>query len=168
MLGDNGVRGKGINQEVRFFCTVLFLKKWNLNCPSKDEQGPGQVAQLVRASSQYTKVVGSISGQGTYRKQPMNAYISRTTNQCLSLSFENKFLKKFKEYLKKKDQQEFDIRHCPWCDGHENSQKGKGVFWFSEPHIMEDTQDAFIRLHNKYSSSLYYVCGTVSSARKRA
>ena len=29
---------------------------------------PGQVAQMVRVSSRYTKVVVSISGQGTYRK----------------------------------------------------------------------------------------------------
>ena len=33
--------------------------------------GPGQVAQSVRALSWYTKVAGSIPGQGTY-KQPMN------------------------------------------------------------------------------------------------
>ena len=31
------------------------------------------VAQLIRASSQYARVVGSISSQGTYEKQPMNA-----------------------------------------------------------------------------------------------
>ena len=36
-------------------------------------EGLGQVSQLVRASSQYTKVVGSIPYQGTYNKQPMNA-----------------------------------------------------------------------------------------------
>ena len=35
--------------------------------------GPGQVAQLVWVSSQYTKVAGLIPGQGTYRKQQMNA-----------------------------------------------------------------------------------------------
>ena len=29
------------------------------------------------------KVVGSIFSQGTHRKQPVNAYISGTTNQCL-------------------------------------------------------------------------------------
>ena len=34
---------------------------------------PGQVAQLVRASSLYAKVAGSISGRGTHKKQPMNA-----------------------------------------------------------------------------------------------
>ena len=39
---------------------------------------PGQVAQLVRA-----KVAGSISDQGTYKNQPVNALISGTTNQCL-------------------------------------------------------------------------------------
>ena len=35
--------------------------------------GPGQVAQLVRASSGYAKVVSSIPGQGTYENQPMTA-----------------------------------------------------------------------------------------------
>ena len=44
------------------------------------QMGPGWVAQLLRASSQYTKLVGSIPGQGTYEKQPMNASISETTN----------------------------------------------------------------------------------------
>ena len=34
---------------------------------------PGWVAQLVRVLSQYAKVVGLISGQGTYKNQPMNA-----------------------------------------------------------------------------------------------
>lgn len=34
---------------------------------------PGQVAQLVRASSRYTKVSGSTPIQGTYKNQPMKA-----------------------------------------------------------------------------------------------
>ena len=38
----------------------------------KNNMSPGQVAQLVRASSQYTKVVSSISSQGPYKKQLMN------------------------------------------------------------------------------------------------
>ena len=33
----------------------------------------GQVAQLVRPWSQYSKVAGSILGQGTYKNQPVNA-----------------------------------------------------------------------------------------------
>ena len=33
---------------------------------------PGWGAQLVRVSSQYTKVVGLISGLGPYKKKPMN------------------------------------------------------------------------------------------------
>lgn len=40
-------------------------------CTAKNRRGPGQVALLVTALS--TKVVGSISGQGTLKKQPMNA-----------------------------------------------------------------------------------------------
>ena len=39
----------------------------------KKNQGSGQIAQLVRASAQYTKVAGSIPGQGAYKKQPMSA-----------------------------------------------------------------------------------------------
>ena len=42
-----------------------FLKKCML--------GPGWVCQLVRASSRYAKVSGSIPGQGTYKNQPMHA-----------------------------------------------------------------------------------------------
>ena len=41
---------------------------------------PGWIAQLVRASSRYAKVADSVPGQGTYKNQPMNAYISGTTN----------------------------------------------------------------------------------------
>ena len=48
--------------------------------------GPGWVAHLVRASSQYAKVVGSIPSQDTYHNQLMNAWISVTTHQCFSLS----------------------------------------------------------------------------------
>ena len=32
---------------------------------------PGQIAQLVRTLSQYTKVAGSIPGWGIYKNQPM-------------------------------------------------------------------------------------------------
>ena len=32
---------------------------------------PGQVAELVRESSWYTTVAGLISGQGTYKNQPV-------------------------------------------------------------------------------------------------
>ena len=47
---------------------------------------PGWVAQLVRVSSPHTKIVGSIPGQGTYKKQPMNTKIDETTNPWFSLS----------------------------------------------------------------------------------
>ena len=40
----------------------------------------GQLAQLVRALSPHSKVVGSISIQGTYKNQPMNASVSGRTN----------------------------------------------------------------------------------------
>ena len=49
------------------------------------KMSPGQVAQLVTVSSQYAKVMGSIPGQGIYKKQPMNAQISET-NKSVSLS----------------------------------------------------------------------------------
>ena len=47
---------------------------------TKGCDGPGQVAQLVRASSPYAKVAGSIPGQDTYKNQPMSTSISGTTN----------------------------------------------------------------------------------------
>ena len=50
-------------------------------------QYPGQVAQLVRMSPPYSKVAGLIPGQGTYKKQPMNAQVSGKTNRHVSLSF---------------------------------------------------------------------------------
>ena len=40
---------------------------------NKEQKNSGQVAQLIRASSQYAKVMGLIPGKGTYKKQPMNA-----------------------------------------------------------------------------------------------
>ena len=45
---------------------------------------PGQVARLVTASSQCTKVAGSVPGWGSYKNQPMNGINDGTT---LSLSF---------------------------------------------------------------------------------
>ena len=39
----------------------------------KVESCPGWVAQLVGALSQYAKVLGSLSGPGPYKNQPMNA-----------------------------------------------------------------------------------------------
>ena len=71
-------------------------------------RGPVQVAQFVGVLSQYAKVVGLISSQGTYKNQPTNASIRGTTNQCFfSLSLYLKFnLKKKKartinQFLKK-------------------------------------------------------------------
>ena len=52
----------------------------------KKKPCPGRVALLVRALSQYAKVVGSIPGQGTHKNQPVNASVSGTTNRCFSLS----------------------------------------------------------------------------------
>ena len=51
--------------------------------------GPGWVAQSVRALSRCSKAMGSIHSQGTYRSQPKNELISRTTNPSLK-SFKNK------------------------------------------------------------------------------
>ena len=46
--------------------------KWNKT--SKIEKyRPGWVAQFIKTSSQYAKVVGSIPGQGTYKDQQMSA-----------------------------------------------------------------------------------------------
>ena len=46
---------------------------FHLEAIKNKETGPGQVAQLVRATSWYAKVAGSIPGQGTYKNQPTNA-----------------------------------------------------------------------------------------------
>ena len=54
----------------------------------------GRVTQLAGASSRYTKVVGVIPGQGTYRKQPMNAGISGTTHLSQKRKTIKMFLKK--------------------------------------------------------------------------
>lgn len=37
-----------------------------------EHTGYGWVGELVRVSSPYTKIAGSILGQGTCKKQPMN------------------------------------------------------------------------------------------------
>ena len=50
---------------------------------------PGQVAQLVRASSWYAKVTGSIPSQGICENQQMNTYIRGTINRCFSFSGSN-------------------------------------------------------------------------------
>ena len=47
---------------------------------------PGQIAQLIRGSFHYAKVVGSIPSEGTYKNQSINAYMSGTANQCFFLS----------------------------------------------------------------------------------
>ena len=48
-------------------------KQKELRKLNKNKGSPGWVARLVRASSRYAKVVGSIPCQGTYKNQPMNA-----------------------------------------------------------------------------------------------
>ena len=54
---------------------IIIIKEYLVICP-------GWVAQLVRVSSQYTKVPGSTPSQSSHKNQPMNAYISRTTHRC--------------------------------------------------------------------------------------
>ena len=48
---------------------------WTGHCNylERAKMSPGLVAQLLRASSQYTKDEGSIPGQGTYKNQSMDA-----------------------------------------------------------------------------------------------
>lgn len=52
---------------------------------SEKRLSPGQVSQLVRESSQYSRITGSISSQSTYKNQTMSTKISGT-NQFPSLS----------------------------------------------------------------------------------
>ena len=51
----------------------------------KSMVNPGGVVQLVGASSQYTEVVGSIPGQGTYKNQT-NECINKWNNKQMFLS----------------------------------------------------------------------------------
>lgn len=44
---------------------------------------PVRTAPLARASSRYPKVAGLMPSQQTYKKQPMNDYISRTASLSL-------------------------------------------------------------------------------------
>ena len=52
--------------------------------------GPGQVAWLVGASSQYAKVASLTPGQSTYENKPMsamNGWNNKSMSVCLSLLF---------------------------------------------------------------------------------
>ena len=60
-----GLRGPEIHDG------VLTRRGEGTETQRKEGHGPSQLAQLVRESSQYAKVVGSIPGQGTYKKQLM-------------------------------------------------------------------------------------------------
>ena len=51
----------------------IALEKQSENKNQESYKSPDQVAQLIAALSQHAKVVGSILGQSTYEKQPMNA-----------------------------------------------------------------------------------------------
>lgn len=65
--GLNGIKRR--RDKLSYFFFVLFL----LTFISKEKDlSPGHVAQLVGDLSRYAKVVGSVSGQGAYRNQPMN------------------------------------------------------------------------------------------------
>lgn len=69
--------------------TSWFQSNFNINfLDSKTYFCPGRVARLVRALSQYSKVAGSVPGQGTHKEQPINALVSGITKSlflCLSL-----------------------------------------------------------------------------------
>ena len=64
------------------FCFQPYYKD-TIPCQCKKILGPGRVAQLVRTSSQYTKVADPIPSQGTYKNQPVNAQIRGTTNRSI-------------------------------------------------------------------------------------
>ena len=65
---------------------LWFLQKMKYLAINKKEAALVRYLNWLRVSSRYTNVVGLIPGQGTYKKQPMNASISGTTNRCFSLS----------------------------------------------------------------------------------
>lgn len=52
---------------------ICFHKLFHLIRTTTKQPYPGHVAQLVRISFRYTKVVGLILGLGTYKKHSINA-----------------------------------------------------------------------------------------------
>lgn len=60
--------GPLLNKIPRYLMEILILYVGS----KLEALGPGQVALLVRASSWYTKVAGSIPHQATYKSQPMS------------------------------------------------------------------------------------------------
>ena len=85
--------------------------------PSTGKQawGRGQTGQWVRVLCSHAKAAGSIPGQGTYRNQPMNASVSGTTNQSLSLALCVFLLFSLKSILKNETKQELKKMHSG-CD----------------------------------------------------
>ena len=67
-----------LTKETKYSLHPLHTNLWSTSLQLEYSLDPGWIAQLVRASSQYANVVGSIFGESIYKKQPMNAYISRT------------------------------------------------------------------------------------------
>ena len=66
----DGVMGR---YRYRIYLLLHLDQKLGFNHFWQEYYSPGQVAQLVRVLSHYTKVEGSILSQGTYKYQPMNA-----------------------------------------------------------------------------------------------
>ena len=73
-------------------CAAYESKHW------KEPVCATQFSRLV--SSGYTKVVGSIPGQGTYGSQPMSSPMSGAANRCLSLPLSLSFSPKSIIFLK--------------------------------------------------------------------
>ena len=77
----------GSRWQLRFLMQdrVSLIQLCDLDQQDIPQPCPGPVVLLVSALSQYTKVVGSIPGESTYKNQPMIAQIPGATNQCFSL-----------------------------------------------------------------------------------
>ena len=60
---------------------------------------PGQVARLVRTSSQYVNVAGSISDQGTYKNECINKWNNKSMFLSLSLSINKRNFLNLKIHL---------------------------------------------------------------------
>ena len=67
------VKISDLTKEVHFVPSSSFYPFITLPWLKTEKKSPGWVAQLVTALFPYTKVVGSISAQGIYKKQLMNA-----------------------------------------------------------------------------------------------
>ena len=85
-----------------------------LQVKNQKQQQPCPGTQLVRTSSWYTKVVGSVSGQGTDKEQPTNAWMGGTNWYFLISSHFLSFSKTSLFLLEERDNTVCSSGADPW------------------------------------------------------